>query len=324
MKYLFSANQRKSFNLRYPLSFYYPILICIILGFGNYAYPEEGSIYSIHLFTYKTLDEAKVKVKELNDLGYNAFFRQETSEKKETAYEVYVEKFKTKSEAEKEAGILKDLDLISNYDIREIHEIAEKKKDDTPARTATTKNEVPVKPVKVKAYQLKVSSLKEEVNAEELVKQLQDAGYQASYRYETVKDKGDWYRVYVEGYLSKKDAANAGEKIKGLGLIDGYELMRATGKAQPVKPAVINEKRSFSLHVSSYKDSALAEGEVARLRGNFLTAFFVKTDISGEQWYRVYVGEFSDEKEARKFGDELIKKGLITYFKPYEMGTPVE
>ena len=42
---------------------------------------------------------------------------------------------------------------------------------------------------------------------------------------------------------------------------------------------------------------------------------FWKRTFSGS-WYRVYIGEFNNEAEARKKGMELLDRGLISYFKP--------
>ena len=46
-----------------------------------YSYSKEVSVYSIHLLTLKTVEEANVKVKEFRDRGYDAFFKEESSQK---------------------------------------------------------------------------------------------------------------------------------------------------------------------------------------------------------------------------------------------------
>jgi hypothetical protein len=39
-------------------------------------------------------------------------------------------------------------------------------------------------------------------------------------------------------------------------------------------------------------------------------------NIDGVKWFRIYIGKFAGEKEARRTGSELKAKGLSSYFKP--------
>jgi len=45
-------------------------------------------------------------------------------------------------------------------------------------------------------------------------------------------------------------------------------------------------------------------------------SIYVVQEVSGESWFRVYIGEFDDENQARKLGDKLQSKGMIAYYKP--------
>jgi cell division septation protein DedD len=290
----------------------------VVFDMGNYACPDEGTTFSIHLLSFKSVEEAKAKVKEFKDLGNNAFYKQEITDDKTTVYNVYIERFRSRAEAEKEAKILKELDLISDYDIREITEKAKSNPSGDSRKTPekTKNNAAAVKP-EVKGYYLKVSSLKEKANAEEMVIALQNAGYHAFYNYESIKGKGDWYRVYLDEYQSKEDAEKDAKKLIESGIISGYEIKRATGKVQPSEIIQKDENKIYSLHVASYKDSVHADEDVRRLTEYGLKAISVNTEISGEQWFRVYIGEFSNEKEAREKGAELRDKGTISYFKPF-------
>jgi cell division septation protein DedD len=323
------------------------LIMAVSFGPRNDAFPDEVNPYSIHLLTFKAVDEAKVKVKEFKDLGYNAFYKQEKTGDKNAVYNVFIERFKTRAEAEKEAKILKDLNLITDYDVRDISgkgksdtiddktdQSRETKNNLVPSKSATTEsvnnNHAPKKSEKtennknsatgtgtdVQGYYLKVSSLREKANAEEVVRTLQNAGYHAFYNYEKVKGMGDWYRVYLDGYQSKEDAEKDAKKLKGSGIISGYEIKRATGIIKPSETAQKEEKKIYCLNVASYKDSVLADEEVRRLTELGLKAVSKNTEVSGEQWVLVYVGEFSDEKEAGEKGAELIQKGVISYFKP--------
>jgi cell division septation protein DedD len=280
------------------------------------AYTDEGTYYSIYLLSFKGIDDARAKVKEFNDLGYNAFCRQEISSDKAKIFNVYIEKFKSRPEAEKSARALKELALISDYDIRGI---TEKSRSNPPVIKKDTKDiKKAAKEIKKdkNGYFLKVSSLKEQAKADEVVKTLQNAGYHPFYSRESVKGKGDWYRVYLDRYESKEDAEKDGKKLMASGIISGFEIKRSAGIIQSLESIQKDEKKVYSLHVASYKESSHADEDVRRLAEYGLRAVSMKTEISGEQWFRVYIGEFSDEKEAREKGAELIGKGVITYFKP--------
>lgn len=297
-----------------------PVLISIVLLFfmimivsGNYAFPDEGTIFSIHLFSFKGVDEARSKVNEFNELGYNAFYRQESAEDGSNVCNVYIERFNTRSEAEKEADILKELDLISDYDVREIIE-------KTEGAVKKEKVEPAAEQKDLKGYYLQVSSLRQKENAEEIIKRLKDAGYNAFYNYETVKGKGNWYRVYIDEYRSKGDAEQDAKKLMQSGTISSYEVKHSTENIHAAEQARSDEIKVYSLHTASYRESSNADSDVFRLSEMGIKAFSVKADISGEQWFRVYVGEFSDENEAKKVGDELLKQGIITYFKIMILG----
>jgi cell division septation protein DedD len=333
-----------AFKLHFAISVF--VLVLAVLIPGNYAFSDEGKPFSIHLLTFKAVDEAKAKVKEFKNLGYNAFYKQEKTADKEAVYNVYIERYKTMADAEKEAKILKDLNLITDYDVRDI---SGKAKPDTIAgktwksqetgnnivsskseKTESAKNSPASKRTgepennkssagagkDVQGYYLKVSSLRENANAEEVVRTLQNAGYHAFYNYENVKGMGDWYRVYLDGYQSKEDAEKDAKKLKESGIISGYEIKRSIGISLPSETAPKEEKKIYCLNVASYKDSAHADEEVRRLTELGLRAVSKNTEVNGEQWVRVYIGEFSDEKEAGEKGAELIQKGVISYFKP--------
>jgi cell division septation protein DedD len=319
--------------------------IALIPRVGDYAFSAEGPYYSIHLLTFKTIDEAKVKVKEYKDLGYNAFYRQEKSADDAAVYNVYIEKFKSRSEADKEARILKELDLISDYDVREVSErtsagsVRDKQelsgkakinsispKTDTTQKTETNpaiKPETIKKPesrnvnkIDVKSYYLKVSSLKEKANAEEEVKTLKDAGYHAFYNFENVKGRGDWYRVYLDRYQSREDAERDANRLKASGIIAEYEIIGVNGVIQPSEQTQKDDEKIWSLHVATFNDRAQADEELRRLTELGLKAVTIKADVSGEQWFRIYIVEFSDEKEAGDKGAEFVQNGVISYFKP--------
>ena len=70
------------------------------------------------------------------------------------------------------------------------------------------------------------------------------------------------------------------------------------------------------LHVSSFKYKDKAEVEVQRLKKKGYEAFALAEEVHEKNWFRVYSGEFDDEKEARRIGSAMREKGAISYFKP--------
>jgi cell division protein FtsN len=87
-------------------------------------------------------------------------------------------------------------------------------------------------------------------------------------------------------------------------------------KLAPEKPLAAVPPGKTMLHICSFKQKANAEKEVQRLEKNGYKSFLAEEEISGQRWFRVYIGNFKDEQEARKVGSELKRKGLISYFKP--------
>ena len=72
----------------------------------------------------------------------------------------------------------------------------------------------------------------------------------------------------------------------------------------------------YYLHVSSFKRKFRAEKDVQRIKRHGYNAFILPGYVSERKWFRVYIGEFDDEKEAQKMGSELQAKGIIFYFEP--------
>jgi cell division septation protein DedD len=73
---------------------------------------------------------------------------------------------------------------------------------------------------------IRIGSFSEKSNADSLLKTLIHSGYNAFYRHEDTGKKGKYYRIYIDGYKSKKDAMNDAEMLKGSGLIPITSLTR--------------------------------------------------------------------------------------------------
>ncbi len=301
--------------LKTPLFPYFLFLLLISVPFSipispGTAYAEKA-VFSIHLETLKDIQSAEDKVEYLKKMGHNAFYLRETVGEKEEVFKVYIERYESKDEAEKEAGVLKELGLITNYNIENIEAIKGKTKVDLRPKESVQLGE--------KGYYLQVGSMKEKVNAEEMVRKLKGSGYPALYRQEALRGKGSWYRIYINGYDSKGAAEKAAKELLKSGMISDYSLKQKGGKTLSSPQKRKQHKRFFFLHVSSFKEKNNAEQEVQTLNEQGLKSFFVEENISGANWFRVYIGEFDDEKAARKAGSELLKKGIISYFKPIEI-----
>lgn len=289
---------------RYILMILFAFPLFAVSNIPVNTYSKE-LFYTIQLNSFKEVKPAEERVKELKKLGHNAFYRKETVEGKGDLYNVYIENYGSKEEAEKDAKVLKELNLISDYTVQMIEEKSE--------NDAGDKRQGP------KGYYMRVSSLKDKVNAEKTLERLKKSGYDVFFRRETVKGKGVWYRVYIQGYKSKGEAEKDAKRLRESGLISGYALKPVSEGAKASTHKKNDGKKVYFLHVSSFKEKINAEQEVNALKGHGLKSFLVAEDVSGKKLFRVYIGEFDSENAARKVGSELAGKGIITYFKPFEI-----
>lgn len=165
-------------------------------------------------------------------------------------------------------------------------------------------------------YSIQVGALENLDNAESMVNNLKRLGHNAFYRHETTKGKGKWYRVYIERYGSRKEAEKEARVLKNLDLISAYFIKAIEETTQTGPLDSEHDKKVYYLHVSSFKEKPNAEKKVKALEKHGYKAFLLTEEISGENWLRVYIGEYDNEKGARKIGLELQKKGIIPYFRP--------
>ncbi|MBW1766700.1 MAG: SPOR domain-containing protein [Deltaproteobacteria bacterium] len=165
-------------------------------------------------------------------------------------------------------------------------------------------------------YSIQVGALENLDNAEKMVNNLKRLGHNAFCRHETTKGKGKWYRVYIERYGSRKEAEKEARVLKNLDLISAYFIKAIEETTQTDPPEGEHDKKVCYLHVNSFKEKPNAEKKVKELEKHGYKAFLLAEEISGENWFRVYIGEYDNEKGARKIGLELKKRGIISYFKP--------
>ncbi len=194
------------------------------------------------------------------------------------------------------------------------------------------------------SYGIQVAAYRDLDPAVERVNYLKRLGYNAFYHYETVANKGKWYRVYIARFPTRAQAKEEARVLQDLKLIQEYEIRplqngesapvqvhappedRAAEPAPPPKappstrtPPAKQEDVVYLLHVSSYRTMEAAAKEAKELEKAGQKAFYVEEDLAGGRWFRVYLGKWETEKEARAAGTALKERGTITYFKPLKI-----
>ena len=168
-------------------------------------------------------------------------------------------------------------------------------------------------------YSIRLGSYKDKKEAVKMLNELKKLGHNAFIKTVNLKDSGTWHRVYIERYDTRAEAVKEARVFKKLELIFefGIDPIYEKDKTEEKKPAP--KQKVFFLHVYSFEEKENAEKNVEILNTEGQKAFFVKEEIKGRDWYRVYIGEFSSEQSARQTGTVLKEKGLIHYFKPIEI-----
>jgi len=77
------------------------------------------------------------------------------------------------------------------------------------------------------------------------------------------------------------------------------------------------EESIYLIHVSSFRKRTSAQIEISNLSKHGVQAFYRYESVKGKgKWFRVYIGTFKNRQEAREKGVELLRKGIISYYKP--------
>jgi cell division septation protein DedD len=148
-------------------------------------------------------------------------------------------------------------------------------------------------------YSIQIAAFKNLHNAMNKVNNLGNSGRDAFYRQETIEDKGEWYRVYIDRYESKGEAEREARNLRNHNLIGNYVIRSLNEDAGTFdKESEKSDTRSYSLHISSFEHEGNAENEVQRLMVSGYKPFLSEKKVSGKNWFQVYVGRFDDEKEA--------------------------
>ncbi len=122
--------------------------------------------------------------------------------------------------------------------------------------------------------------------------------------------------VQQEPDLSATEHAGEARSTLPLGASEQAETTSAPAELAREEPPPPAHDVKIVLHFSSCLLKVNAEEEVRRLEKYGYSAFYQEKEVLGQRWFRVYIGDFKDEQEARKVGSELKEKGIISYFKP--------
>jgi len=190
----------------------------------------------------------------------------------------------------------------------------------TPAGTKTKENPLLIEPHKNDAgkqfYAIQVAAYKSLLNAAKRSINFKNLGHNTFYNCETIKGKGNLFKVYIALHKSKKEVEEQALTMQKSGLIEDY-MIRAMGETSSTKSSDCELATDiYFLHVSSYKHNKNAAEHVQKLKEHVPQVVTILENVQGEDWLRVYMGEFENENAARKFGAKLKEKGLISYFKP--------
>jgi cell division septation protein DedD len=182
------------------------IALCALPPLPPEVSAEEG-FFSIQIGAYANLDRAKSKTDELIRLGHNSFYLDQKTNVNQRVYRVFIEKFTSRKQAEKEALTLKRLNLISDYTVKFV-------------KTGTGKYSPPPSS-ESSVYYLHVSSFQMRENAEKKVQALKEKGHKAFFVEEKV-NKTSWFRVYIGEFPDEGRARKVGAELKRGGLISYF------------------------------------------------------------------------------------------------------
>ena len=110
---------------------YISIALMVIFFIVPHITHANEIMYGIQVDEFNDSNSAENRVKALNQLGHNAFYRCESIENNKMLCRVFIDQYPTQKEAENEAEFLKKLELITNYSIRQIGEKVQTVKPDT-------------------------------------------------------------------------------------------------------------------------------------------------------------------------------------------------
>lgn len=165
-------------------------------------------------------------------------------------------------------------------------------------------------------YSVHVGSYKNLQNALKETSRLQEAGRNAFYRHDVVKGNGKLYRVYVGEHDEREGAELEGRILKALDIASVSWIRAIPEVTEDDTPEKVHRQKGFVLHLGSFQVEGNAEREVQRLDQEGYHVSSLSVTIANKTWFRVFLGNYPDEKAARRAGEDLNRKGIISYFRP--------
>ncbi len=130
------------------------------------------------------------------------------------------------------------------------------------------------------------------------------------------KEKSPAAQMVKEDVLADKTPP-AAAPIKQQHTLEDQAAVAAV-KAKPAiveAPKVITSRESYAIQVYSFKDKTRADAALDKLKSKGYKAYVMVSDLGARGiWYRVRVGSFSTETDARNVLDPIIsefKSGII-------------
>lgn len=171
-------------------------------------------------------------------------------------------------------------------------------------------------------YYLQISTWRDQPRAQAHANQFRRSGIDAVVESEYIpRARRTLFRVRLGPFPDRQSAAGLKDSLAARidpgAFIDSVRISgeeparRQPPVAQPVMP--IQKKtspgirvgyepsRGFAVKVSSFKTSASATSEAARLLKRGFPAFVSQVTIAGTAWYRTYVGPFTTRSDAEKY-----------------------
>lgn len=86
--------------------------------------------------------------------------------------------------------------------------------------------------------------------------------------------------------------------------------------ARTAQPPAAAHKKGYNIQIEAVMDHSGAEAMMRKLRALGYTPYEVPTQLNGETWYRVRVGPYATEEEARAAQDRLKQQYRAAYSSP--------
>ena len=124
--------------------------------------------------------------------------------------------------------------------------------------------------------------------------------------FDTLNDSTMTQYVDLKGKLipsvrSTKKAPSASTKtLTTLPLVKKTARLEHTAKLVEIVPPKINAEYRYVVQVGSFREEARAGTLKELLHKNGVEAFLRQTNLAGQEWHRVFIGQYVDEQKANK------------------------